>query len=155
MPKIKLLFIDDDSIVLNICREFFTKKGFAVITIDSGLKALATLETMAKLPDLIILDVLMPSLNGIEVLKVLKLNPRYKAIPVFMWSNLTGKDDMKKALSIGAVYYLAKIDSPPAEVLEKIETVIHPRTNQIIKEIKKVIRNTKKNNIHKNNERKI
>ena len=143
MPKTKLLFIDDDPIVLNICEEFFTKKGFTVITIDSGLKALATLETMAKLPDLIVLDVLMPSLNGLEVLKVLKLNTRYKAIPVFMWSNLTEKDDVKKALSIGAVYYLAKIDSPPSQVLKKIETVIHAETNRIVNEIKKVIKNTK------------
>ena len=145
MPKTKLLFIDDDQIVLNICEEFFTKKGFAVLTIDSGLKALATLETMAKLPDLIVLDVLMPSLNGLEVLKVLKLNPRYKTIPVFMWSNLTGKDDVKKALSMGAVYYLAKIDSPPAEILEKIEKVIHPGTAKILSEIKRAIKNTKIN----------
>lgn len=143
MPKTKLLFIDDDPLVLNICNEFFTKKGFDVITIDSGLKALGMLEIMAKLPDLIILDVLMPSLNGLEVLRVLKLNPRYRTIPVFMWSNLTEKDDVKKALSIGAVYYLAKIDSPPAEVLEKIETVIHSGTKQIVNEIKKVIKNTK------------
>jgi CheY-like chemotaxis protein len=121
------------------------KKGFSVITIDSGLKALAMLETMAKLPNLIILDVLMPSLNGLEVLKVLKLNPRYKTIPVFMWSNLNEKDDVKKALSIGAAYYLAKIDSPPSEVLEKIEKVIHPGTTQVVNEIKKIIQDTKNN----------
>lgn len=56
MPKTKLLFIDDDPIVLNICKEFFTKKGFTTITINSGLTALAVLETMAKLPDLIVND---------------------------------------------------------------------------------------------------
>jgi len=68
---------------------------------------------------------MMPELNGIELLKILKGNPKYKTIPVIVWSNLSREGDIEMALSMGAVLYLIKSEYAPQEVIAKIKEFIY------------------------------
>jgi two-component system alkaline phosphatase synthesis response regulator PhoP len=122
--KFKLFFVEDDVLMLRMYQKFFTQEGFDVSIAINGAEAISELAKMQKLPDLIILDVMMPELNGIEVLKILKENPNYKTIPVIIWSNLSREGDIEKALSMGAVLYLIKSEYTPQEVIAKIKEFI-------------------------------
>lgn len=122
--KFKLFFVEDDVLMLRMYQKFFTQEGFDVSFAVNGAEAIVELEKMQKLPDLIILDVMMPELNGIEVLKILKESPKYKTIPVIIWSNLSREGDIEKALSMGAVLYLIKSEYMPQEVVAKIKEFI-------------------------------
>ena len=122
--KFKLFFVEDDVLMLRMYQKFFTQEGFDVSIAINGAEAISELAKMQKLPGLIILDVMMPELNGIEVLKILKENPNYKTIPVIIWSNLSREGDIEKALSMGAVFYLIKSEYMPQEVVAKIKEFI-------------------------------
>jgi CheY-like chemotaxis protein len=84
---------------------------------EMALEALAHLEAA---PDLIILDVMMPKVSGFDVLAKIKKNKTLKEIPVVMLTNLAGKEDAEKALSLGALSYLIKSDYNPKEVVDKM-----------------------------------
>jgi DNA-binding response OmpR family regulator len=121
-PKAKVLIVDDDAFLSGIYATKLELEGFAVVSArdgDEGLKAAA-----AERPDLILLDVLMPKLDGFEVLKRLKSAEETKAIPVIMLTNLGQKEDIEKGLEGGAVDYLIKAHFVPAEAVAKIKSVL-------------------------------
>ncbi len=77
-----------------------------------------------KRPDLILLDLILPKINGFEVLKALKENNETKDIPVIVLTNLEGVADVNKAIELGATTYLVKVKYSPREVIEKIEKAL-------------------------------
>ena len=118
----KVLIVDDDAFLSGIYATKLELEGFAVVSArdgDEGLKAASR-----ELPDLILLDVLMPKLDGFEVLKRLKADEATKDIPVIMLTNLGQKEDVEKGLSEGAVDYLIKAHFVPAEAVAKIKKVL-------------------------------
>ena len=119
----KILFVDDDPLFLRVYRDFFSREGFETVTAESGLKAIGALESMEKLPDLMVLDVMMPDMNGFELLKIIKNNPRYKRIPVVMLTNLNNENQVQQAYMLGAILYLVKVDYGPKEIAEKIKEI--------------------------------
>jgi DNA-binding response OmpR family regulator len=121
--KARVLIVDDDAFLAGIYATKLELEGFEVISArdgDEGLKAAAK-----EIPDLILLDVLMPKLDGFEVLKRLKEDPSTKEIPVIMLTNLGQKEDIEKGISEGAVDYLIKAHFVPAEAVAKIEKVLN------------------------------
>ncbi len=86
---------------------------------EEGVKA-----AMKEIPDLILLDVLMPKLDGFEALKKLKADEGTKNIPVIMLTNLGQKEDIDKGIQSGAVDYLIKAHFVPAEAVDKIRKVL-------------------------------
>ncbi|MFA6603418.1 MAG: response regulator [Patescibacteria group bacterium] len=120
--KIKVLIVDDDAFLSGIYATKLELDGFAVVSArdgDEGIKA-----ALKELPDLILLDVLMPKLDGFEVLKRLKAEETTKNIPVIMLTNLGQKEDVEKGLQEGAADYLIKAHFVPAEAVAKIKKVL-------------------------------
>jgi len=122
VKKVKVLIVDDDAFLSGIYATKLELDGFAVVSArdgDEGLKA-----ALKEIPDLILLDVLMPKLDGFEVLKRLKAEETTKHIPVIMLTNLGQKEDVEKGLQEGAADYLIKAHFVPAEAVAKIKKVL-------------------------------
>lgn len=106
----KILVIDDDDLVVVAIQELLTPMGFTVITSTSGPDALKKLaeETF----DLIILDVVMPEMDGFEVCRRVRQIPAYAETSVMMLTARSGEEDRKRGLEVGANLYLPKPISP-------------------------------------------
>lgn len=121
--KAKVLIVDDDAFLSGIYATKLELEGFEVASARDGEEGL---KMAAKdKPDLILLDVLMPKLDGFEVLKRLKADEAVKDIPVIMLTNLGQKEDIEKGMQDGAVDYLIKAHFVPAEAVEKIKKVLN------------------------------
>lgn len=118
----RLLLVEDDAFLAGMYVTKLTMEGFqAELATDgkSGLEKASSLK-----PDLILLDVLLPKMNGFDVLKALKSDPATKDIPVILLTNLGQKSDVVKGLDLGAVDYLIKAHFMPSEVVTKIKEVL-------------------------------
>ncbi len=120
--KTKVLIVDDDAFLSGIYATKLELEGFAVVTARDGEEGLKA--ALKEKPDLILLDVLMPKLDGFEVLKRLKADDSVKDVPVIMLTNLGQKEDVEKGLTEGAVDYLIKAHFVPAEAVAKIKKVL-------------------------------
>jgi DNA-binding response OmpR family regulator len=120
--KAKVLIVDDDSFLSGIYATKLEIEGFGVVTARDGEEGVKA--ALKELPDLILLDVLMPKLDGFEALRQLKQQESTKNIPVIMLTNLGQKEDIEKGLQDGAVDYLIKAHFVPAEAVDKIKKVL-------------------------------
>lgn len=118
-----MLIVDDDEFLSGIYATKLELEGFKVIAAQDGEKGLE--KARQEQPVIILLDVLMPKLDGFETLKRLKVNPETKDIPVIMLTNLGQKEDIERALEQGAEDYLIKAHFVPAEAVEKIKGVLN------------------------------
>jgi DNA-binding response OmpR family regulator len=123
--KRKIMIIEDDYFVLDIYHTKLTQEGFDVLDAKDGKEGLEKLQAEEKLPDLILLDIIMPHLGGLDVLGAIKKEQRLKNIPVILLTNLSQKADIDKGLELGANDYLIKSHFTPSEVLEKINSVLN------------------------------
>lgn len=118
----KLLIIEDDALMSRMYQRIFQFEQFDVVMAGDGLEGLekARLEN----PTLILLDMMMPKMNGIEVLEKLKADPDLKKIPVIVLTNLAGQQDAEAALLKGAIKYIIKSEHEPAEVVKMVKEVL-------------------------------
>ena len=119
---IKILLIEDDPFLLSMYSIKFEAEGFIVITADDGEKGFE----MAKREDsdIILLDILMPKMNGFEVLEKLKADEDTREIPVILLTNLNQKDEIEKGLILGADDYLIKAHFMPSDVVTRINKIL-------------------------------
>lgn len=122
--KKTVLVVDDDRFYGNICKVKLTKEGYNVIVMTNGSWALKTLSE--KKVDLMLLDLVMPEMDGFETLKALKSDEKYKNIPVIVLSNLGQPEDLKKAIQLGADDYMIKTIIPIQKMVEKVRSRIAP-----------------------------
>jgi DNA-binding response OmpR family regulator len=120
--KNKVLIVDDDTFLSGIYATKLELEGFQVVTARDGEEGLKM--AASEKPDIVLLDVLMPKLDGFETLKRLKQEDATKGIPVIMLTNLGQKEDIEQALEAGAQDYLIKAHFVPAEAVEKIKAVL-------------------------------
>jgi len=113
----KLLIIEDDPLISRMYNRLFALEGFEVETANNGQEGL---EKSKNGPSLILLDVMMPTMNGLQTLEALKKDPQTQAIPVIMLSNLTGEQDAEEALNKGAVKYIIKSAYEPEDIVKMI-----------------------------------
>lgn len=106
---IKILLIDDEQDILEFLKYNLELEGYQVITGTDGFQAL---EKVAENPDLIVLDIMMPKLDGFEVIARLRADKRYKDIPVIFLTAKAGEINEIKGLELGASDYLQKPISP-------------------------------------------
>jgi len=127
MPDVKqkVLIVDDDTFLSGIYATKLDLEGFEVETAHDGEEGLKVAARM--LPDIILLDVLMPKLDGFETLKRLKADAALKDTPVIMLTNLGQKEDVEKGIQEGAADYLIKAHFVPSEAVEKIRGVLKGR----------------------------
>ncbi len=115
-----MLVVDDSDVLRKIVGFNLSKEGFIVEEARDGVEAL---ERMASAkPDLVILDIMMPRLNGFEVLKRMRTDPELSSIPVIVLTAKGGEDDAKTALQNGANGFLTKPFSP-VKLIEEVRRV--------------------------------
>jgi DNA-binding response OmpR family regulator len=105
MPQ-RILVVDDNPDALAIVSSALTARGFEVMTAERGETALETVEHTP--PDVILLDIMMPDMSGIEVLEKLKSMPTTAGIPVILVTAKTQDDDVISGYAVGAEYYITK-----------------------------------------------
>jgi len=125
MPKNKtlnILIVEDDVFLADLYKTKFALEGFKVNAAYDGEKGLEM--ALKNLPDIILLDLVLPKMGGFEVLAELKKNNKAKDIPVILLTNLSQKSDVEKGLKLGADDYLIKAHFMPSEVVEKIKKLV-------------------------------
>ena len=115
--KKKILVVDDEDSIRDIYNKEFTASGFAVISAADGEEGL--FKAGEEAPDLILLDIMLPKMSGIDVLKALKQNPLTKKTPVLLLTNLGEETIIKEGFNLGADGYLLKVSYTPAQVVEE------------------------------------
>ncbi len=120
--QLRILLVEDDGFLLNMYADKFRAEGFEVFIADNGVKALKL--TKEKLPDIILLDVILPKMDGFEVLRELKKDAGTKNIPVILLTNLSQKEEVKKGEELGADDFLIKAHFMPQEVVDKVKSVL-------------------------------
>lgn len=127
MPKVML--VDDDIILVSMYRKKFENEGYGVVVAVDGAEVLEIAKT--EKPDIILLDLMMPKVNGIDALKQLKSDQSTKMIPVILLTNLSTSDqDEDRGLKLGALNYLVKANYTPAEIVEKVGEITKFDKNQ-------------------------
>ena len=121
MIKKKIMVVDDEADIRELIKFNLEKEGFDVVPVSDGETALE--EARLKQPDLIILDVMLPGIDGIEVCFKLKSDSAYKSIPIVMLSAKTDESDQLVGLKIGADDYLVKPFSPKV-LVAKISAIL-------------------------------
>lgn len=118
----KILLVEDDPFLLDMYSTKFKEVGFDVVIAQDG--EMAIVKAKEILPDLILLDVVLPKKDGFEVLKVLKSSSETAKIPVVMLTNLGLDSDVKRGLELGAQSYIIKAHFTPTEVVAKVKDIL-------------------------------
>ena len=116
---VKILLVEDDELLSKMYIQKLKREGFEVLSAYDGDQGLTFMKD--KHPDLVLLDIMMPKLNGIQFLTKVKEAPGISAIPVIVLTNLAATQDAQKALLLGAKSYLVKSDFTPDEIVKKIK----------------------------------
>ena len=118
-----ILIAENENILSGILKEEFETEGFRVIVAHNGNEALELLKSKSDRPDIVLLDLLMPFVDGFQVLEEIQKDQIYnlKSIPVIVLSGLGQDEDVKKAMKLGAVDYFIKTKHPIYEVIEKVK----------------------------------
>lgn len=117
----KILVVDDEKDVLDLVRRVLTRGGFEVITASDGKEGLA--KVYSEAPDLMILDINMPVMDGWQVCRKIRGDPLYKHLPIIMLTVRRTKTDQLKGLDIGGDEYITK-PFFPTELIARVKTVL-------------------------------
>ena len=118
----KILIVEDDAMLHKVLVEQMKKAGFATKSAMTGIEALDILKSFK--PDLILLDLILPELDGFEVLKKLGANEKTAKIPVVIVSNLEDAGEVKSATALGAKKYFIKANTQISEITAYVKTVL-------------------------------
>jgi len=114
----KILIIEDEEIILDILQKKLLKEGYDVLAARNGEEGIKIMREQN--PHLVLLDIVMPKMNGFEVLKTASEDPKLKQIPIIIISNSGQPVELDMAKRLGAKDCLVKIEFDPQEVLEKV-----------------------------------
>lgn len=115
----KILIVEDDTFISRMYEAKLSSLGYQVKIAENGQDGLRVMQEW--LPDLVLLDLILPILDGFEFLKQIKADNNFKNIPIIVLSNLDQKENIEKGISLGASDYIIKAQFTPSEVVEKIE----------------------------------
>lgn len=115
-----ILIIEDDKFLRELITQKLLKEDFEVSEAIDGEEGIKKIKE--EKADLILLDLILPGIDGFEVLSRMKEDPALASIPVIILSNLGQKEDVERGLKLGAVDYLIKAHFTPGEIIEKIKT---------------------------------
>lgn len=122
MANKKILLVEDEATLQKALNDMLSGEGFEVVSALDGEKGLQM--ALEEKPDIILLDIILPKMDGFEVLTKLKLDAKTEQIPVIILTNLSDLENIQKALDLGATTYLVKADFHLDDVLKKIKTTI-------------------------------
>jgi DNA-binding response OmpR family regulator len=119
----KVLLVEDDPMVVKMYQRKLTMDGFDLSLAYNGEEGLIAL--FKNRPDIILLDIMMPKMNGFEMLKRIKSNERWKDIPVVMLTNLGDRpEDVQKCKELGALDYWVKANLPLKDLVDRVREII-------------------------------
>lgn len=118
----KILIIEDEEIMVGLLRKKLTEEGYQVSVARDGKEGLKIMREV--MPDLILLDIIMPKMGGFEVMEEMGKEPELKKIPVVVISNSGQPVELDKAQKLGAKDWLIKTEFDPREVIEKVKKYI-------------------------------
>lgn len=119
---VKVLIIDDDPFLSGVYAVGLRNDGLAVQTADNGEKGLEAIR--AEKPDVVLLDLIMPGMNGFEVLRRIRANKETEKLPVIVLSSLAQPEDIQRSLEVGASAFLQKTLTLPLEASNKIRALL-------------------------------
>jgi DNA-binding response OmpR family regulator len=122
ITRTKVLLVEDSPAIQAIYKNKLTLEQFQVITANNGMEAIKVLSQ--ERPDIILLDLMMPVMDGYKVLQVIKTDSRLSKIPVLVFSAKGQTEEVEKALSLGAAGYIVKTFTKPNEVIDRIKAVL-------------------------------
>lgn len=119
-----IMIIDDDPQIRDMYEASFKLKDYNVISEPDGEKAMNTLRKDGKKPDLILLDIMMPKIHGLDVLNMIKSDPKLKDLKVITLSALSDDAIQEKAMKYGAYSYIVKSELSMSEIMDRVEEAI-------------------------------
>lgn len=117
--KRKILIIEDDIMICSMYKTKFETEGYAVFTANDGSSGLEI--ARKEKPDIILLDIILPQIDGFTILTAIKKDSKTKKIPVIMLTNLGTDEDKEKGKKLGAIDYLVKANLTPAQVSQRVK----------------------------------
>ena len=119
----KIAIIEDDPVISQMYRMKFETDGFDVQLADNGKRGVALVE--AYLPDIILLDVQMPEMDGAEALSIIRKAEWGKTIPVIILTNMGEEESPKELRSLGIESYIVKASLTPRQVVQRVKDALH------------------------------
>ncbi len=118
----KILIIEDDRFLRELMARKLTQVNYEVVEAVDGEDGLQKIAE--KKPDLVLLDLILPGIDGFKVLSKVKETPNLSSIPIIILSNLGQREDIERGLKLGAVDFLVKANFTPNEIVEKIKRLL-------------------------------
>lgn len=118
----RILIVEDDLAFYNLCAVDLKLKGYEVSNVSDG--QLAFEQIRSQKPDLVLLDIILPKKNGLEILEELKHNEETKAIKIVMLTNFGTDSNVSKAIELGADAYIMKYNIVPSDLSQKVADVL-------------------------------
>lgn len=121
--KTKIIIVDDDKFLIDMYSIKFSEHDFEVITASSGDETLKKIDS-GWVPDICLVDIIMPGMDGFELVSELKKRPALEKTAVIILSNLGQQEDVNKGLKLGADGYIVKASATPSEVVTKVTEIV-------------------------------
>ncbi len=131
MAKEHILVVDDEEDILELVRYNLVKEGYRVTTVASGEEALKSARTAQ--PDILLLDLMLPGVDGLEVCRLLKHDPKTQHVPIIMLSAKGEEADIVSGLELGAADYITKPFSPKV-LIARLRAVLRRRAAETVSE---------------------
>ena len=128
----KILIVEDDPLMLRMYQKIFTLEGYEVDMAGNGEEGI--LKAKQGKPTIMLMDIMMPKMNGLQALDIIKADPETKSIPVIMLTNLAGQQDAENALQKGAVKYIVKSEHDPKEIVDMVKEILAGYTRNEVPE---------------------
>jgi len=120
-----ILLVEDDPFLVDIYSTKLKEAGFSVQVAIDGKEVLKKMKEKGNMPDLLLLDIVLPNFNGWEILRKIERDDELKALKVVILSNLGEKQEIEKGLKLGAARYLVKAHYTPSEVVEEVKKILN------------------------------
>lgn len=122
-----VLIAEDEQDLREMYTMALSSRGFTVLEAKNGEEALEWLERKYKIINIILLDIVMPEMDGFQALEKIKADERFKGIPVLISTNLDNEEDKAETIKLGADDYFVKSQHTPEELVQKVKTFLAPK----------------------------
>lgn len=122
--KNTIFIAEDDFLLVRLYKKAFELSGYNVVAAYNGEESLSMLKEMSVKPDVIVIDILMPKMDGLTLLREIKKNPDIKDVPTVIFTNVSDDKEKNDALSLGASLYLFKGEYDIGDIVSKVGGLI-------------------------------
>jgi len=127
----KILIVEDDEALATLYKTELELKSYEVFVVSNGSLALS--EVRKIIPDLVLLDIMLPGKNGLEILQEIRIDEKLKDVKVIMLTNFGSEENVSTALELGAVDYIMKYKIVPSELTDRVAVILGRKSNPIVK----------------------